>query len=80
MNENLPQALHGSSFKEHQSPRDTKRRIETQIHRRKKARAVLPLEAEWNEDSENPAHLKMSRDHMGTGKGASAARAHLERQ
>ena len=49
--------------------RDVKRRIETQIHRRKKAKAVLPLEAEWNADSNNPAHLKLSPDHMETGKG-----------
>lgn len=31
-----------------------KGRIETQIHRRKKAKAVLPLESEWQSDSATP--------------------------
>lgn len=31
-----------------------KRRIETQIHRRKKAKAVPPLEAEWDMASGTP--------------------------
>ena len=35
-------------------------RIETQIHRRKKAKAVSPLKTEW-EESQNapPVHLRM---------------------
>jgi hypothetical protein len=40
------------------------RRIETQIHRRKKAKAIPPLEAEWDEGSNRPPHLKMSSEHM----------------
>jgi hypothetical protein len=42
-----------------------KRRIETQIHRRKKAKAVPPLEAEWDVDQGNaPSGLKMPSDKM----------------
>lgn len=42
-----------------------RRRIETQIHRRKKAKAVPPLEAEWNEESPGlPANLRTSSDKM----------------
>jgi len=34
--------------------------IETQIHRRKKAAAMSPLEPEWDcEDQARPAHLRM---------------------
>lgn len=41
------------------------RRIETQIHRRKKAKAVLPLEAEWDQGVEGPpVSLKMPPDKM----------------
>lgn len=32
----------------HDGKPSSKRRIETQIHRRKKAKAVPPLEAEWD--------------------------------
>jgi hypothetical protein len=74
MNENLAQAWQDGSSKERSSP-PVKRRIETQIHRRKKAKAVPPLEAEWSADSKNPAHLKMSSDHMETGKGGSHPRS-----
>jgi hypothetical protein len=52
------------SVKTAHSSSDAKRRIETQIHRRKKAKAVLPMEAEWNEDSQSPPHLKMPADQM----------------
>lgn len=52
------------SVKTAQSSSDAKRRIETQIHRRKKAKAVPPMEAEWNEDSQSPPHLKMPADQM----------------
>jgi hypothetical protein len=46
-------------------PADRKRRIETQIHRRKKAKGLPPFEAEW--DAESGAlskELRMSRDQM----------------
>jgi hypothetical protein len=42
-----------------------KRRIETQIHRRKKAKAVLPLEAEWDASSGRPPdRLRMPAEKM----------------
>ena len=42
-----------------------KRRIETQIHRRKKAKAVSPLEAEWDAQSNRPpVGLRMPSDKM----------------
>ena len=42
-----------------------KRRIETQIHRRKKAKAVFPLEAEWDARSNRlPVGLRMPSDKM----------------
>ncbi len=42
-----------------------KRRIETQIHRRKKAKAVFPLEAEWDVRSNRlPVGLRMPSDKM----------------
>ncbi|TAJ34348.1 MAG: hypothetical protein EPO64_00885 [Nitrospirae bacterium] len=45
------------------------RRIETQIHRRKKAKAVLPLEAEWDQGVEGPpVSLRMPPDKMKKGK------------
>ena len=35
-------------------------RIETQIHRRKKAKALSPLEPEWDRiNRETPTHLRM---------------------
>ena len=41
------------------------RRIETQIHRRKKARAVLPLEVEWEVGSLGPpSSLRMPSGRM----------------
>lgn len=44
---------------------EPKRRIETQIHRRKKAKAVPPLEAEWQIESGNPpSGLRMPSDKM----------------
>jgi hypothetical protein len=39
-------------------------RIETQIHRRSKAKATLPLEAEWQIGVESPLNLKMPADKM----------------
>jgi len=42
------------------------RRIETQIHRRKKAKAVGPLQAEWEAESgRRPDGLRMPEDRMG---------------
>jgi hypothetical protein len=44
---------------------EPKRRIETQIHRRKKAKAVPPLEAEWDVQSGSPpSDLRMPSDKM----------------
>jgi hypothetical protein len=41
------------------------RRIETQIHRRKKAKALSPLTAEWDlRHPDAPAKLRMPADHM----------------
>lgn len=41
------------------------RRIETQIHRRNKAKAVLPLQAEWDAASgEAPQGLRTPQDKM----------------
>lgn len=39
-------------------------RIETQIHRRSKAKAVFPLEAEWQVGVERPLNLKMPAENM----------------
>jgi len=42
------------------SGENQRRRIETQIHRRKKAKAVFPLEAEWDARSNRlPVGLRM---------------------
>ncbi|WP_447978934.1 hypothetical protein [Candidatus Nitrospira bockiana] len=43
---------------------EAKRRIETQIHRRKKAKAVPPLEAEWQAGSDEPPNLRTPSDRM----------------
>lgn len=40
-------------------------RIETQIHRRKKAKALSPLTAEWDaRDPDSPAKLRMPANRM----------------
>jgi hypothetical protein len=39
-------------------------RIETQIHRRSKAKATFPLEAEWQIGVDSPLNLKMPADKM----------------
>ncbi|MDQ6735075.1 MAG: hypothetical protein M3Z35_13340 [Nitrospirota bacterium] len=39
-------------------------RIETQIHRRSKAKATFPLEAEWQIGVDCPLNLKMPADKM----------------
>lgn len=55
---------HDSIEKSH-SPRPIPRaRIETQIHRRSKAKAVFPLEAEWQVGADHPLNLKMPVDKM----------------
>jgi hypothetical protein len=44
---------------------EPRRRIETQIHRRKKAKAVYPLEAEWDASSgPPPERLRMPSNKM----------------
>jgi hypothetical protein len=46
-------------------PAGRQRRIETQIHRRKKAKGVPPFEAEWDAASGTLSkELRMSRDQM----------------
>jgi hypothetical protein len=40
-------------------PRSSRARIETQIHRRSKGKAVLPLEAEWQVGAAPPPELKL---------------------
>ena len=43
----------------------TKKRLETQIHRRKKAKAFSPLLSEWDRSGQNaPAHLRMDATSM----------------
>ncbi len=56
---------HNDSTEESLSPRKIPRaRIETQIHRRSKAKAVFPLEAEWQAGAESPPNLKMPAEKM----------------
>jgi hypothetical protein len=44
----------------HDAQRQDRPRIETQIHRRKKAKAFSALEAEWDQtDQVQPSHLRM---------------------
>ncbi len=44
---------------------DAKRRIETQIHRRKKAKAVPPMESEWEDAQQGqPSQLRTPPDKM----------------
>ena len=57
--------LKRASGKVSASGESEKRRIETQIHRRKKAKAVFPLEAEWDARSNRlPVGLRMPSDKM----------------
>jgi hypothetical protein len=45
----------------HNAQRQARPRIETQIHRRKKAKAFSALEPEWDQiDHMSPSHLRMS--------------------
>jgi len=56
---------HHDSTEKIPGPRKTAQpRIETQIHRRSKAKAVFPLEAEWQVGADYPLNLKMPADKM----------------
>jgi hypothetical protein len=49
----------------HDAQRQDRPRIETQIHRRKKAKAFSALEPEWDQiDQVSPSHLRMPADRM----------------
>ena len=49
----------------HSAQREDRPRIETQIHRRKKAKAFSALESEWDQiDEGSPSHLRMSSGRM----------------
>lgn len=56
---------HPSRSEQSPSPDARPRRIETQIHRRKKAKALSPLTAEWDvRRPDAPAQLRMPADRM----------------
>ncbi len=56
---------HNDSLEKIPGPRKgVQTRIETQIHRRSKAKAVLPLEAEWQAGAKRPLNLKMPAEKM----------------
>lgn len=60
-----------NSMEKSHHPRNIPRvRIETQIHRRSKAKAVFPLEAEWQVGADYPLDLKMPADKMDTHRNA----------
>jgi hypothetical protein len=49
----------------HGAQREDPPRIETQIHRRKKAKAFSALEPEWDQiDQVSPSHLRMASGRM----------------
>jgi hypothetical protein len=49
----------------HSAEHQGRPRIETQIHRRKKAKAFSALEAEWDQiDKVKPSHLRMPSGRM----------------
>ena len=49
----------------HSAQRQDRPRIETQIHRRKKAKAFSALEPEWDQiDQVSPSHLRMPSGRM----------------
>jgi hypothetical protein len=49
----------------HDAQRQDHPRIKTQIHRRKKAKALSPMELEWDHiDGTAPSSLRMSSDRM----------------
>jgi len=43
---------------DHASSRPPSRRIQTQIHRRQKAKAVPPMQDEWDVESPSPPDLR----------------------
>lgn len=49
---------------EGESSPSPKKRIQTQIHRRQKAKAVSPLEDEWNDQSNTPPNLRTPSSEM----------------
>ncbi len=56
MNSELPQKPQNDSVR--LSPPLTKKRIQTQIHRRQKAKAVPPMQDEWDVESPSPPDLR----------------------
>jgi len=49
----------------HGAQRQVRPRIETQIHRRKKAKAFSALQSEWDQkDQMSPSHLRMTSGRM----------------
>jgi hypothetical protein len=49
----------------HSAQRQDRPRIETQIHRRKKAKAFSALESEWDQIGQvSPSHLRMPSSRM----------------
>ncbi len=45
-------------------PSTAKPRIQTQIHRRQKAKAVPPMQDEWDSESPSPPNLRTPESHM----------------
>ncbi len=57
--------------------RQSRPRIETQIHRRKKAKALSALELEWDQtEQESPSHLRMPSDCMSSTPSSKANGSH----
>lgn len=54
LHESSRKTLDASEGHVHHQPR-----IETQIHRRSKAKAIFPLEAEWQLGSDHPSALRL---------------------
>ena len=46
------------------SSNKSKPRIQTQIHRRQKAKAIPPMKDEWDSDSPTPPKLRTHESHM----------------
>jgi hypothetical protein len=46
------------------SSEENKNRIQTQIHRRKKGKAVLPMKDEWDDQSQIPPNLRRPSSEM----------------
>jgi hypothetical protein len=61
----------------HGAQRQSRPRIETQIHRRKKAKALSALELEWDQiEQESPSHLRMPSDCMSSSPSSKAKGPH----